>query len=523
MYPTKHQSKLLEIRFQVLCRLYNDWLANVNEEIKIAKNKAYEHNEPVTEASERRKWQTFVEFDMLQKAVEERVRYFYSMNQLFGQFDIDYEKHKNNPATWYAIGTVDAINYQQRDMLAKLKRVHKDEIGELHFRKTRHGYSYTTRYTHALAIETENGIKQHNVRDASTNAPYTQSGYGVRLWARDVGYIKALYHRDMPTGEQTTRKIEDGMVKTVTISHTNTNKWFCIFIVEFPDPMPDYAFEKRAGIDVGLVYPVATSDKQYLIEAPKWIDKQLKSINSLQRGMARSDRNMNPHAFDEKGAYIKGCKLIHSNRYEQNRRVLASKHEHLRNQRGNFWHEITDELTKTYDFIALEDLNLSLMMHNKKLARRCADVALSTFREYLQQKADERNVMVVYINPAYTSQACAECEHVEKDNRSTRDTFVCRNCGHTNHADWNAAENILARGLAEFGNACHYLYTIDKEQLKHLAKSLAANDKTWVRKHCENLLKRYKKSLNKADKLERKTQWISHWQTIYYAYQKVFN
>ncbi|MBE3013339.1 transposase [Microbispora sp. NEAU-D428] len=55
---------------------------------------------------------------------------------------------------------------------------------------------------------------------------------------------------------------------------------------------------------------------------------------------------------------------------------------------------------------------------------------------------------VIAVNPAGTSRTCARCGHCAKDNRLSQAAFACTACGHTAHADVNAAINILRAGLA---------------------------------------------------------------------------
>ena len=52
---------------------------------------------------------------------------------------------------------------------------------------------------------------------------------------------------------------------------------------------------------------------------------------------------------------------------------------------------------------------------------------------------------MVYVDPAYTSQTCAECGHVDKANRVSQAWFACRSCGFVDHADRNSSRNIRAR------------------------------------------------------------------------------
>ena len=55
------------------------------------------------------------------------------------------------------------------------------------------------------------------------------------------------------------------------------------------------------------------------------------------------------------------------------------------------------------------------------------------------------------VNPAHTSQTCSECGEVDGRSRRGRG-FKCVACGHADHADLNAARNILASGI---GAAAH--------------------------------------------------------------------
>jgi putative transposase len=70
---------------------------------------------------------------------------------------------------------------------------------------------------------------------------------------------------------------------------------------------------------------------------------------------------------------------------------------------------------------------------------------------FLAYKARHAGVVVVHVDPAYTSQTCAGCGYVDKANRVDQATFVCRSCGVAAHADRNAARNIAARGAAGWG------------------------------------------------------------------------
>jgi transposase len=70
---------------------------------------------------------------------------------------------------------------------------------------------------------------------------------------------------------------------------------------------------------------------------------------------------------------------------------------------------------------------------------------LGTFIDY---KARRAGVLVVFIDPAYTSQTCSACGHVDRRSRINQSTFKCRRCGFAEHADVNAAVNLSVSGWA---------------------------------------------------------------------------
>jgi putative transposase len=69
----------------------------------------------------------------------------------------------------------------------------------------------------------------------------------------------------------------------------------------------------------------------------------------------------------------------------------------------------------------------------------------------LAEKGAASGVTVLFADPRFTSQQCHVCGHTQAENRESQAVFTCVACGHEDHADRNAARNILARGLATLG------------------------------------------------------------------------
>ncbi|MFG3439733.1 RNA-guided endonuclease InsQ/TnpB family protein [Nonomuraea sp. NPDC047897] len=82
------------------------------------------------------------------------------------------------------------------------------------------------------------------------------------------------------------------------------------------------------------------------------------------------------------------------------------------------------------------------------LNRSILDAGWGVFLTILAHKAESAGRELIAVDPRNTSRTCSRCGHVAKDNRLTQAAFACTACGHTAHADVNAAINILRAGLA---------------------------------------------------------------------------
>nr|WP_232524427.1 transposase [Nocardiopsis gilva] len=72
--------------------------------------------------------------------------------------------------------------------------------------------------------------------------------------------------------------------------------------------------------------------------------------------------------------------------------------------------------------------------------------AFAQLGDFIVYKAKRAGVPLVFVDPAYTSQMCCECQHIDNRNRVHQGLFICRGCGVVAHADRNASRNIAQRG-----------------------------------------------------------------------------
>ena len=118
-------------------------------------------------------------------------------------------------------------------------------------------------------------------------------------------------------------------------------------------------------------------------------------------------------------------------------------------------HRISKKLVRfakrTNRGLALEDLkgiNTRTRATSKPNRAKRMNWSFFQLRSFIEYKARGAGVLVVLVNPAYTSQTCNVCGFVSKENRPTQHQFKCLACGFEIHADWNAALNIRDRGFS---------------------------------------------------------------------------
>lgn len=215
-----------------------------------------------------------------------------------------------------------------------------------------------------------------------------------------------------------------GEVRDVSIVKT-ARRWMLCVVCDLGDAAPKQPVRSAVGIDVGLEV-FATLSNGSRIENPRFLRLSEGTLSRRQRVLARKRRGSASRRVAK--------------------RLVASTHEHIRNQRLDFARKLVCALFSQFDFVAYEDLGIARMVRGG-LAKSINDAAWGTFLRCLTLKAEEAGRWAVPVDPRGTSQRCSGCGRTVVKALSDRE-HRCNNCGLVVHRDENAALNVLALGLS---------------------------------------------------------------------------
>ena len=228
----------------------------------------------------------------------------------------------------------------------------------------------------------------------------------------------------------------DGKINSCTISK-KANKYYISFCMEISQDEFNRTHKFKepqhltCGVDIGSISAISLDDG-YKVKPPKPLSKANKRYKRLSKQLSRKQHPR-----------YKGDKTERSRNFIKATRRLAKLSERITNIRKDFNHKETSKVVADHKFIAMETLNVTGMVKNRKLAKSISDVSYSDLSSKIEYKARYSNRYIYYADMFFaSSKTCLNCLNKNSDLKLSDRIFVCPSCGFTIDRDTAAAINL---------------------------------------------------------------------------------
>ncbi|MHA1882453.1 MAG: RNA-guided endonuclease InsQ/TnpB family protein [Candidatus Thorarchaeota archaeon] len=219
-----------------------------------------------------------------------------------------------------------------------------------------------------------------------------------------------------------------GRLLSVTVSR-RAHKWYVSVTVEeeIADPLPIKG--KAVGVDLGIKTLAMLSDGTAFANQ-RALGRRISKLKKLSKSLSRKKKG--------------------SKNREKAKLRLAKLYLRIFNIHQDSLHKLTSYLAKSHSKIVIEDLCVSWMLKNRRLARAVADVGMFEFRRQLEYKCQWYGSELVIAPRTFpSSKRCSACGHKKKELSLSERVYNCEECGLKIDRDLNAALNLVTVSLPE--------------------------------------------------------------------------
>lgn len=217
-------------------------------------------------------------------------------------------------------------------------------------------------------------------------------------------------------------------IKSATLTKNCSGRYFLSILVDGDITRKKHVEPTKliVGVDVGI--------KDFAITSLGDKFENIKPIRTNEKKLIKLQKN---YSRKEKG----------SKNQEKARIKLAREHEKIKNKKDNYLHCVANVLLDESKIIVLENLNVSGMMKNHKLAKAIQELSLYQFKSIIEYKAKWRGNVVVSIDRFFpSSKLCSCCVYKNTELKLSDRQWTCPNCNTKHDRDFNAAFNIENEG-----------------------------------------------------------------------------
>ena len=230
----------------------------------------------------------------------------------------------------------------------------------------------------------------------------------------------------------TASDLED--IKNVTISKT-AGQWFVAFKVPFAK-YPKQIKNNPVGVDLGIK-TLATLSEGTIFENKRPYKKTKRKLAIAQRKLSKKFKTGNRQGVPQ------------SKNYKKQQQKVAKIHYKIACIRKDSLHKLTTYLAKNHSEVIIEDLNVSGMSKNHKLASAILDGGFYEFRRQLTYKCEWYGSLLTVVDRFYpSSKTCSSCGIKKMTLKLSERTFNCESCGFSCDRDLNASLNLRNKSVS---------------------------------------------------------------------------
>lgn len=234
-----------------------------------------------------------------------------------------------------------------------------------------------------------------------------------------VGKVKVKQHRIVPS---------DYKLKSVTVSQSPSGKYYASILFEYENQVQEIEPQTFLGLDFSMheLYKDSNGNEscypRYYRQAEKKLAREQRKLSKMQKGS--------------------------KNRNKQRIKV-ARLYEKVANQRKDFLHKQSRQITNVYDCVCIENLDMKAMSQGLHFGKSISDNCWGMFTTYLKYKLEDMGKQLVKVDKFFaSSQICNVCGY---KNSEIKDLAVrewdCPQCSTHHDRDINAAINIRNEGM----------------------------------------------------------------------------
>lgn len=237
-----------------------------------------------------------------------------------------------------------------------------------------------------------------------------------------VGIVAAKVHRKAPDG---------ATLKSVTVSQESDSRYYASILYEVKtEPVPQVPISEDIS-HIGFDYK---SNGLYVdslgecADMPHFFRKAQKKLAKAQRKLAK--------------------KASGSKNREKQRKKVAKIASHVANQRKDFLHKRSAEITNQYELVSVESLNMKSMARSLRLGKATHDNGFGMFCDMLCYKQHKKGHYFVKVDKMFPSSQLCQCGYKNPVTKDLKVRIVtCPVCGRIYDRDINAAINVDKEGL----------------------------------------------------------------------------